>query len=154
MGAFASTMERVLLSALGGHKTGPCVPCPPMDLANLNARALFLQVNSIERSTSKGYATGAQDYINFCILHSLPLDPTPTMLSCYIAYSSQFITSRPKYLTGVRHFLHEIYPDFDDNHAHALVKSTIQGSKKIRADPVQRMLPLQLAHLQSFVNVA
>ena len=75
-----------------------------MDLADLDARTLLLQVNSTEHSTSKGYATGAQDYINFCILHSLPLDPTPTPLSRYIAYSSQFIASGPKYLTGVRHF--------------------------------------------------
>ena len=72
----------------------------------------------------------------------------------YIAYSSQFITSRPKYLTGVRHFLNDLYPDFDDNRAHPLVSSTIQGSKKIQADPVERKLPLHLAHLQSFLNVA
>ena len=118
-------MERVLLSALGGQRSRPRVPRPPMDLADLDARTLFLQVNSIERSTSKGYTTGARDYINFCILHSLPLDPTPTTLSRYIAYSSQFIASGPKYLTGVRHFLREVYPDFDDNRSHALVKSTI-----------------------------
>ena len=153
-GAFAGTMERVLLSALGGQKTGAHVPHPPMDLADLDACTLFLQVNSIEHSTSKGYATGAQDYINFCILHSLPLDPTPTTLSRYIAYSSQFIASGPKYLTGVRHFLWEIYPDFDENRAHTLVKSTICGSKKVRADAVERKLPLRLAHLQSFINVA
>jgi hypothetical protein len=72
-----------------------------MELADLDAHALYLQVNSIERSTSKNYASGARDYINFCILHSLPLDPTPTTLSHYIAYSSQFIASGPKYLTGV-----------------------------------------------------
>jgi hypothetical protein len=65
------------------------------------------------------YATGARDYINFCIAHSLPLDPTPSTLSRYVAYTSQFIASAPKYLTGVRHFLHDrdIYPDFDANRA-------------------------------------
>ena len=85
-GAFAGAMERVLLNALGGKRTAPRVPRPPMELADLDARALYLQVNSIERSTSKNYATGACDYINFCILHSLPLDPTPTTLSRYVAY--------------------------------------------------------------------
>ena len=70
-----------------------------MDLADLDACALYLQVNSIECLTSKNYATGAHDYINFCMLHSLPLDPTPTTLSRYITYSSQFIASAPKYLT-------------------------------------------------------
>ena len=84
-----------------------------MELADLDTCALHLQVNSIERSMSKNYSTGARDYINFCILHSLPLDPTPTTLSRYVAYSSQFIASAPKYLTGVRHFLKDLYPDFD-----------------------------------------
>jgi hypothetical protein len=125
-----------------------------MELADLDARALHLQVNSIERSTLKNYATGACDYINFCILHSLPLDPSPTTLSCYVAYSSQFIASAPKYLTGVRHFLKDLYPDFDANRSHPLMKSTIQGAKKVRADPVERKPPLCLAHLQSFINVA
>ena len=147
-------MERVLLNALGGKRTAPRVPRPPMELADLDARALYLQVNSIERSTSKNYATGARDYINFCILHSLPLDPTPTTLSRYVAYSSQFIASRPKYLTGVRHFLKDLYPDFDANRSHPIVKATIRGAKKVRADPVNRKLPLRLAHLQSFINVA
>ena len=147
-------MERVLLNAMGGKSTTPRVPRPPMELGDLDARALYLQVNSIERSTSKNYATGARDYINFCILHSLPLDPTPTTLSRYIAYSSQFIASGSKYLTGVRHFLKDLYPDFDANRSHPLVKSTIRGAKKVRADPVERKLPLRLAHLQSFINVA
>jgi hypothetical protein len=147
-------MESVLLSALGGRRTAPRVPRPPMELADLDARALHLQVNSIERSTSKHDATGARDYINFCILHSLPLDPTPSTLSRYIAYSSLFIASGPKYLTGVRHFLKDLYPDFDVNHSHPLVKTTIRGAKKMRADPVRRKLPLCLVHLQSFINVA
>ncbi|KAF8238912.1 hypothetical protein L208DRAFT_1480632 [Tricholoma matsutake] len=146
-------MERVLLSTLGGKRSTPHVPCPPMELADLDARALYLQVNSIERSTSKNYATGARDYINFCILHSLLLDPTSTTLSCYITYSSQFIASRPKYLTGIQHFLKDLYPDFNANCADPLVSSTIRGSKKVRADPVERKLPLCLPHLQSFLNV-
>ena len=120
-GASASMMESVILSALGGQGTGPQVPWPPMDLVDLNDNTLFLQVNSIKHSTSKGYATGTWDYINFCILHSLPLDPTLTTLSYYIAYLFWFIASGLKYLTGVQHFLHEIYPDFNNNCTHALI---------------------------------
>lgn len=125
MGADAGAMESMLLSALGGQCCTPHSARPPMDLANIDSRALHLQINAIEQSTIKGYATGARNYINFCIVHSLPLDPTPQTLSRYIAYSSQFIVSAPKYLTGVRHFLHNIYPDFDDNRAHPLIASTI-----------------------------
>ncbi|KAF9470320.1 hypothetical protein BDN70DRAFT_985587 [Pholiota conissans] len=92
-----------------------------MDLADLDQRALLLQVNAIEKSTTMGYSTGARDYVSFCLSHQLPLDPTPLTMSRYIAYTSQFIGSAPKYLTGVRHFLSDIYPDFDVNRAHPAI---------------------------------
>ncbi|KAJ7271668.1 hypothetical protein C8J57DRAFT_1008086, partial [Mycena rebaudengoi] len=82
--------------------------------------------------------------------HKLPLDPTPTTLARYIAYTSKFIASGPKYLTGARHFLKDLYPDFDTNRSSPLVQSTINGSKKIRADPVRRKLPLRISHLAAF----
>jgi len=125
-----------------------------MELANLDARTRYLQINSIERSTAKGYATGARDYINFCLRHSLSLDPTPQTLSCYISYTSQFILSGAKYLTGARHFLADLYPDFEWNCSHPLVQATIAGAKKIRADPVIRKLPLRPSHLHAFQCVA
>lgn len=46
----------------------------------------------------------------------------------------------------------DLYPEFDDNRNHPLVLSTIRGSKKIRADPVTRKLPLRQIHLASFVS--
>jgi len=106
--------------------------------------------NAIEKSTAHGYAVGARDYIQFCLLHHLPLDPTSLTLAWYITYTSQFIASGPKYLSGVQHFLHDLYPDFDVNHASPLVKATIQESKKLRADPIRRKEPLRLAHLSAF----
>jgi hypothetical protein len=143
----------VLLSALGGGRA-PRVTRPRMELADLDNHMRFLQVNSIEKSTARGYATGARDYINFCLAHSLSLDPTPQTLSRYIAYTSQYIASAGKYLTGARHFLSELYPSFDTNRAHPLVQATIAGSKKIRADPVKRKLPLRPSHLEAFLQVA
>jgi hypothetical protein len=125
-----------------------------MELTDLDTRTRYLQINSIERSTAKGYATGARDYINFCLTHSLSLNPTPQTLSRYIAYTSQFISSGPKYLTGARHFLADLYPDFEHNRAHPLVQATIAGAKKIRADPVKRKLPLRPSHLEAFRCVA
>ncbi|KAJ7722279.1 hypothetical protein DFH07DRAFT_679508, partial [Mycena maculata] len=85
--------------------------------------------------------------------HSLPLDPTPQTLSCYIAYTSQFIASGPKYLSGARHFLKDLYPDFDENRANPLVQATIRGSRKARADPIRRKLPLRPAHLDAFLQI-
>jgi hypothetical protein len=146
-------MEGVLLNALGGPGM-PRQVRPPMALSDLDARARFLQVNSIEKSTVKGYATGARDYISFCIAHGLPLDPTPSTLARYIAYTSQFISSGPKYLTGARHFLSELYPDFDHNRSHPLVQATISGSRKLRADPVRRKQPLRTTHLEAFLLIA
>ncbi|KAF8890539.1 hypothetical protein CPB84DRAFT_1683566, partial [Gymnopilus junonius] len=87
-------------------------------------------------------------------VHNLPLDPTPSTLSCYIAYTSQFIASAPKYLSGVCHFLGELYPDFDKNRVHPLVQSTIHGSKKVWANAVHCKLPLHTSHLQAFLQVA
>jgi hypothetical protein len=144
-------MERVLLAALGG----PGIPRhahPLMDLSLLDTHTEYLQVHSIETSTAKNYRTGARDYIQFCVKHSLPLNPTPQTLSRYISYTSQFITSGPKYLSGARHFLCDLYPDFDDNRSSPLVQATIAGSRKIRADPVHRKLPLQPCHLLAFLE--
>src|SRR5882757_8294990 len=147
-------MEGVLLSALGGHGEAVSRARPPMDLGDLDKRTLYLQVHAIEKSTVNGYATGARDYLRFCLTHSLPIDPTPQTLARYIAYTSQFIASGPKYLTGVRHFLNDLYPDFDSSRNHPLVTSAIRGSKKIRADPVRRKLPLRLEHLTRFLDLA
>jgi hypothetical protein len=146
-------MEGVFLKALGEscarHKTRP-----PLDLAAIDNRASFLQASSIELSTKRGYQTGAKDYITFCVNHHLPINPTPLTLSRYIAYTSQFIASAPKYLSGARHFLQEVYPDFDENRKHPTVQSTIRGSKKVRADPVTRKLPLRISHLAAFLQHA
>ena len=148
-------MERVLLSTLGGHgKSSRSHARRPMDIRDLDHRTLWLQANAIEKSTVKCYTTGARDYLNFCMIHSLPIDPTPQTLSRYIAFTSRFIASGPKYLTGVRHYLHALYPDFDSNRSNPLVKSVIRGSQKIRADPVSRKLPLRLHHLSAFLSRA
>jgi hypothetical protein len=125
-----------------------------MWLEALDDRVRFLQVNAIEKSTTKGYATGACNYITFCMNHNLPLDPTPSTLARYIAYTSQFIASGPKYLTGARHFLAQLYPEFDEGQKHPLVQAVIAGSQKTRADPVRRKAPLSPDHLLAFAEIA
>jgi hypothetical protein len=129
-------MEGVLLSTLG--ELAPRPARPPSKLEDLDTRVLHLQTHALEESTVGGYATGARDYLRFCLIHHIPPDPTPQTLSRYIAFTSLSIASGPKYLTGVRHFLHELYPAFDDNRASPSVQATIRGSKKVRADPIRR----------------
>ncbi|KAF6744035.1 hypothetical protein DFP72DRAFT_770094, partial [Ephemerocybe angulata] len=86
--------------------------------------------------------------------HNLPIDPTPSTLALYIAYTSTLHASGPKYLTGVRHFLKPHFPDFDINRQHPTVQAAIRGTKKVRADPVTRKLPLRTSHLASFLSTA
>ena len=145
-------MEGVLLSTLG--ELAPRSARPPSSLKDLDARVLHLQSYALEKSTVKGYSTGIRDYARFCRIHHLSLDPTPQTLSRYIAFSSLSVASGPKYLTGARHFLHDLYPAFDDNRASPIVQATIRGSKKVRADPVHRKLPIRIEHLLSFIAVA
>ena len=76
-------MERVLLSTLGRRKrsTRRSHARPLMDLGDLDTRTSWLQARSIEKSTVKGYSTGAHNYLNFCTTHSLPIDLTPQTLA-------------------------------------------------------------------------
>jgi hypothetical protein len=146
-------MERVLLEALGEqkHRNGHSAH-PPMDLKKLDDLVLFLQSHAIEKSTKNNYSTGARDYIRFCTSHNLDLDPTPSTLSRYIAFTSKHIASGPKYLTGARHYLKQLYPHFDQSRSDPLVQATIRGSKKVRGDPVKRKPPLQISHIQLFFD--
>jgi hypothetical protein len=148
-------MERVLLEALGEQKRqkGRSVH-PPMDLRKLDDLVLFLQAHAIEKSTKQNYSTGARDYIRFCSTHNLDLDPTPSTLSRYIAYTSKHIASGPKYLTGARHYLKQFFPHFDESRSNPLVQATIRGSKKVRADPITRKPPLQASHILLFSELS
>ena len=145
-------MESMLLNCLG--EPAPRQAHPPLKLEDLDARVLHLQSHALEQSTVGGYSTGARHYLHFCRLHHLPLDPTPQTLSRYIAYTSLSIASGPKYLTGARHFLQDLFPDFKGNRASPLVQATIRGSRKIRADPVRRKQPIRISHLSAFLDTA
>ena len=144
-------MAGKLLNNMGGSRSKRKAR-PYSSLEEIDRYASFLQDSAIEKSTTKCYQTGARDYISFCHNHNLSLRPTPQTLSRYIAFTSNSISSAPKYLTGARHFLKQFYPEFDEVRNHPLVLSTIRGSKKVRADPVTRKLPLRLSHLSMFVS--
>jgi hypothetical protein len=145
-------MAEVLLNFIGeGH---PYAPRRPLPLADLDSRLSLLQSHSLEETTRRQYASGLRDYLRFCLAHKLPFDPTPLTLARYIAYTSLFIASGQKYLSGVRHYLLPIFPDFIANRSHPLVQSTIAGARKVRADPITRKLPLRTSHLVTFLHNA
>ena len=148
-------MEGVLLNLFGRDDASLIRHSrPQVSLSDLDNRLSFLQANALDRSTTRGYAVGARDYLRFCLQHHLSPNPTPLTLARYIAYTSKFISSGPHYLSGARHYLRDLFPDFDSIRAHPLVKTTIRGSRKVRADPVRRKLPLRPSHLQDFLQVA
>ena len=126
-------MAGLLLDATGGWDLSSH---PPMPLSTLDEQVSHLTANAIEQSMKKGYSTGVKSYIHFCVIHNLPLNPTPQNLTCYIAYVLQYINSAPQYLSGIQHFLIEFFPNFDDNHSSTLVQATIRGSKKVQANPI------------------
>lgn len=144
-------MEGNLLNLLGGpsRKSRPVV-----SLSALDERMYYLQAHSIERTTALGYRTGARAYISFCMNHNIPIAPTPLTLARFVTYTSQYIGSSSKYLTGARHFLIDIFPEWDQTRDNPMVKATLSGSRKVRADPVRRKLPLRLCHLQAFYAIA
>ena len=144
-------MARLLLDAIGGWD----LPShPPMSLSALDEWVSHLTAHAIEQSTQKGYSTSIKSYIHFCMIHNLPLNPTPQNLACYIAYVSQYINSGPQYLSGICHFLLEFFPNFDNNCSSTLVQATIRGSKKVWDNPIHQKLPLWTSHLQTFHNLA
>ncbi|KAF9497352.1 hypothetical protein BDN71DRAFT_1544481 [Pleurotus eryngii] len=87
-------------------------------------------------------------------MHSLPLDPTPQTLAHYIAYSSLYISSAVKYLSGTWYFLLHLFLGFGTNRSHPLVQAAIRGSMKICASSVNCKLPLRLHHLSTFLKIA
>ena len=146
-------MEGHLLSFLSRAPRRP-VARPSLPLSAIDEHIALLHAHAIEPSTRRNYSTGARDYILFCSIHGLPLDPTPLTIARYVAYTSLRIASAPKYLSGARHFLRDLYPDFDTARKHALVQTTIRGSRKRRADPIRRKAPLRLHHLSLFRSLA
>jgi hypothetical protein len=145
-------MAEVLLNFVGEGK--PHSPRRPLTLVDLDSRLSLLQSHSLEHSTRLQYASGLRDYLRFCLIHKLPFEPTPLTLARYIAYTSLFIASGPKYLSGARHYLLPIFPDFVTNRSHPLVQSTIAGARKIRGDPIRRKSPLRTSHLVAFLRKA
>ena len=133
----AGAMEGVFLNLSGGSDGLLYHSRPPVDLQTLDNRLALLQANALDESTLRGYAVGARDYIRFCLQHHLPLERTPLTLARYIAYMSQFITSGPHYLSGARHYLQDLFPNPNANRNHQLVKNTIRGSRKLRANSIQ-----------------
>ncbi|TFL03553.1 hypothetical protein BDV98DRAFT_642222 [Pterulicium gracile] len=93
--------------------------------------ALDEKVRSLQASGSTSVPEGAQDYMDFCTIHKLSLTPTPTTLSRYIAYTSYYPSSGPRYLAEAQQHLLTRFPGFKCALATSEVQKVIAGLKKL-----------------------
>jgi hypothetical protein len=56
-----------------------------------------------DRSTIASYVSALNSFLTFCQLHNLPIEPTPEILSLYVAFQCAFISpaSVSSYLSGI-----------------------------------------------------
>ncbi|KIJ38675.1 hypothetical protein M422DRAFT_97289, partial [Sphaerobolus stellatus SS14] len=76
--------------------------------------------------------------------HHLPIEPTPSTLSFYIAYICHFLSPNTvkSYLSGICNKLEPLFPDIRDARKHPLVTRTLQGCTKLRAVNIKHKQPL------------
>ena len=68
---------------------------------------------AIDLSTHKTYGSRLNSYLNFVLLHHLPVEPTDHILSLYTVYTMHYIKpdSIDSYLSGICHQLEPYSPD-------------------------------------------
>lgn len=96
----------------------------------LHKRALALG-EAIDLSTQKSYGSHLNSYLNFVLLHDLPVEPTDHILSLYVIYMANYIKpdSVESYLSGICHQLEPYFPDIWKAHASMLIHRTLHGCK-------------------------
>ncbi|OJA13912.1 hypothetical protein AZE42_11795, partial [Rhizopogon vesiculosus] len=99
---------------------------------------------ALEPSTASTYNSHLNSYLNFCRLHSRPVDPTPDTLSFFVVWLSHHIEPRSvdSYLSGIVSRLEVYYPDARAARCSRLVARTLKGCKRRFSQPVKRKLPL------------
>ena len=111
-------------------------------------RALALG-EAIDLSTRKNYGSALNSYLNFILLHNLPVEPTDDTLSLYIVWTSHYIQpdSVETYLSGIAHQLEPHFPDVRRARASYLVKRTLRGCKRLKGTATHRKRALTLDDL-------
>jgi len=111
-------------------------------------RALALG-EAIDLSTRKNYGSALNSYLNFVLLHHLPVEPTDDVLSLYVVWTAHFIKpdSVDSYLSGIAHQLEPYFPDVRKARASMLVKRTLRGCKRMKGTATTRKRALTLDDL-------
>ena len=111
-------------------------------------RALALG-EAIDLSTRKTYGSALNSYINFVLLHELPIEPTDDTLSLFTVYTCFHINPKSvdSYLSGICHQLEAFFPDVRKARSSMLVKRTLRGCKRLKGTPTKRKRALTLEDL-------
>src|SRR5260221_10574781 len=92
---------------------------------------------SLERATTKAYASAFLLYTTFCQQHHFPIQPTPDTLSFYIVYMSHYIQpqSVKSYLSGICSKLELNWPEVREIRSSCIVTRTLDGCIKLLSQP-------------------
>jgi len=119
----------------------------------VHERALALG-EAVDVSTRKNYGSALNSYLNFVLLHDLPVEPTDDTLSLYVVYTSSYV--KPKsvdtYLSGISHQLEFFFPDVRKARSSPLVKRTLRGCKQLKGSATKRKRALTLDDLGRVID--
>jgi len=104
---------------------------------------------AIDLSTKQNYGSALNSYLNFILLHEIPIEPTDDMLSLYTVWTSSHIEPRSvdTYLSGIYHQLESYFPDIHTACSSLLVKRTLHGCKRMKSNPIVPKCALTLDDL-------
>ncbi|PPR03806.1 hypothetical protein CVT26_000980, partial [Gymnopilus dilepis] len=103
----------------------------------------------IDKSTSDGYGSALNSYLEFVKIHERPVDPTADTLSFYVVFMSHHI--EPKSV-GTYLELEPYFPEIRETRNSLLVRRTLRGCKRLYSQPTKRKHPLTLADLQRVIE--
>jgi hypothetical protein len=125
------------------------LPLPQLDA--LVAEAL---AHTIDKSTSQSYDSHFTSYITFCELHGLPITPTTSTFSRYIAFMSRHISpnSLDTYLSGITFKLRPHFPEVIGVRNSPYIHNVLKGIKQLHGTPIHRKEPISFNQLNVLAN--
>ena len=105
--------------------------CEPWSMEHLLHERVLALSEAIDLSTQKTYSSHLNSYLNFVLLHNLPVEPTDHILSLYTVYTTHYIKtdSVDSYLSEILHQLEPYFLDVRKACTSMLVKRTLHGCK-------------------------
>ena len=138
---------------LNGHRTRQPVWAVWSKERLVHEQALALG-NALDISTLSNYSSALNSYLNFVIMHDLPVDPTPQTLSFFTVYMCHHINPRlvNTYLSGISQQLETIFPAIKEAQNSILVHRTLQGCMWMRGTAMVRKWALTIDDVQRVVH--